>query len=123
MSFDPSLDNAFLDGIAPAIRDASYEPLRVDKVHHNEKIRDRIVIEIRRSRFVIADVTLQRQGVYFEAGFAMGLGLPVVWSCRKDDLHNVHFDTRQYNHIVWEAAADLRQQLRDRLIATIGSTR
>jgi nucleoside 2-deoxyribosyltransferase len=119
MSFDPSLDSVFSDGIAAAIRDAKYEPLRVDKVHHNEKICDRIVAEIRRSRFVIADVTMQRQGVYFEAGFAMALGLPVIWCCRKDDLNNVHFDTRQYKHIVWEQPTDLRQQLADRIRATI----
>ena len=120
MSFDPSLDSAYSDGIAPAISDAGYEPLRVDKVHHNEKICDRIVVEMRRSRFVVADVTLQRQGVYFEAGFAMALGLPVIWCCSNNDLKNVHFDTRQYNHIVWEKPADLKQQLLDRVTATIG---
>lgn len=123
MSFDASLDSAFSEGIAPAIRDAGYEPLRVDKVHHNEKICDRIVAEIRRARFVVADVTMQRQGVYFEAGFAMALGLPVIWCCRKDDLDNVHFDTRQYNHIVWEQPAHLHQQLVDRIRATIGAGR
>jgi len=30
----------------------------------------------------------------------MGLGRQVIWTCRDDDLKNVHFDTRQYNHIV-----------------------
>jgi hypothetical protein len=121
MSFDSTLTSAFSDGIEPALREAAYEPLRVDRVHHNEKICDRIIAEIRRSRFVIADVTLQRQGVYFEAGFAMALGLPVIWCCRNDDLKNVHFDTRQYNHIVWEKPSDLKQQLLDRIEATIGT--
>lgn len=121
MSFHPSLNIAFSEGIEPAIRDAAYVPVRVNRVHHNEKICDRIVAEIRRSRFLIADVTMQRQGVYFEAGFAMALGLPVIWCCRKDDFENVHFDTRQYNHIVWEQPQDLQQQLRDRIQATIGT--
>lgn len=119
MSFEPSLSSAFSNGIEPAIREAGYEPLRVDKIHHNAKICDRIVAEIRRARFVVADVTLQRPGVYFEAGFAMALGLPVIWCCRKDNLSEVHFDTRQYNHIVWEQPTDLRQQLVDRIRATI----
>jgi nucleoside 2-deoxyribosyltransferase len=121
MSFDATLNSAFSEAIEPAIREAGYEPLRVDRVHHNEKICDRIVAEIRRARFVVADVTMQRQGVYFEAGFAMALGLPVIWCCSKDDLKNVHFDTRQYNHIVWEQPADLKQQLVDRIKATIGT--
>jgi hypothetical protein len=123
MHFDANLNSAFSEGIEPAIREAGYEPLRVDRVHHNEKICDRIVSEIRRSRFVVADVTRQRQGVYFEAGFAMALGLPVIWSCKEDDKNNVHFDTRQYNHIFWKEPADLRRQLRDRILATIGSIR
>jgi hypothetical protein len=121
MSFDSSMNAAFSDGIAPAISDAGYEPLRVDKVHHNEKICDRIIAEIRRARFVIADVTMQRQGVYFEAGFAMALGLPVIWACHEAEIDRVHFDTRQYNHIVWSGSADLRQKLTDRIRATIGA--
>jgi hypothetical protein len=123
MHFDVSLNSAFSEGIEPAVREAGYEPMRVDKVHHNEKICDRIVSEIRRSRFLIADVTNQRQGVYFEAGFAMGLGLPVIWSCREDNQEHIHFDTRQYNHILWKEPADLREKLRDRIIATIGLVR
>jgi hypothetical protein len=123
MHFDANLDSAFSEGIEPAIREAGYEPRRVDMIAHNEKICDRIVVEIRRSRFLVADVTDQRQGVYFEAGFAIALGLPVIWSCREDDLKNVHFDTRQYNHIVWKEPADLRRQLHDRIMATIGPIR
>jgi nucleoside 2-deoxyribosyltransferase len=118
MSFAEDFNSAFIDGIEPAIRDAGCEPLRVDKVHHNEKLCDRI-IEIRRARFVVADVTGQR-GVYYEAGFAAALGLPVIWSCREDDMNNIHFDTRQYNHVVWGAPADLHEKLRDRIIASIG---
>jgi hypothetical protein len=120
MSFADSLTKAFTEGIEPAIREAGFEPLRVDRVEHNEKICDRIVAEIRRSRFTVADVTGQRQGVYFEAGFALALGQQVIWTCRVDDKDNVHFDTRQYNHIFWNTPSDLRKSLRNRIEATIG---
>ena len=63
--------------------------------------------------------TLCRNGVYFEGGFGMGLGRTVIWMCREDDLAHVHFDTRNYNHIVWVQPADLRSKLRDRLRATL----
>src|SRR2546425_7151655 len=72
-----------------------------DSTEDPEKICDRILSEIRRSQFMIADFTKQRPGVYFEAGFAMGLGRPVVWTCREDDVASLHFDTRQYNHVLW----------------------
>ena len=120
MSFDQSLKEAYESGIFPAIKaDCKMEPVRIDRVHHNDKICDKIIAEIRTSQFLLADVTLQRAGVYFEAGFAMGLGRPIIWSCRQDDLRNVHFDTRQYNHIVWKEPTDLRIQLTDRIKATI----
>jgi nucleoside 2-deoxyribosyltransferase len=76
--------------------------------------------EIRRSRFVVADFTGHRGGVYFEAGFAMGLGLPVFWTCRKDGLAGLHFDVRQYNCIDWDDPADLATRLRFRIEAVIG---
>ncbi len=119
MWFDDKLNEVYSFGFEPAIRDAGYDPVRIDKVHHNEKICDRIIAEIRRSRFVVADFTGHRGGVYFEAGFAMGLGLPVIWTCRDDALNKTHFDTRQYNHIEWQASGDLRQKLYERICATM----
>ena len=122
MSFDPSLSAAYESGIMLAIaQDTGHFPIRIDRIPHNDKICDRILAEIRQSQFVVADVTLQKPGVYFEAGFAMALQLPVIWTCRQDDFQNVHFDTRQYNHIVWTAPDNLRDQLRDRILATIGN--
>jgi len=68
---------------------------RSSKDHeHINKIGDEIISQIRRSKFLIADFTGHRGGVYFEAGLAMGLGLLVFWTCRRDDLDKLHFDIR-----------------------------
>jgi hypothetical protein len=120
MWFAPDLDTAFTDGIAPLGRTTGYEFVRVDRRQFNEKICDRIIAEINSSRFLIADVTGNRQGVYFEAGYAMGIGIPVIWTCRDSDLDKVHFDTRQYNHVVWSSSEELRTRLEARILATIG---
>ena len=120
MSFDPSLKDAYEQGIYLAVKqDCTMDPVRIDLVEHNEKICDKILAEIRSCQFLVADFTLQRAGVYFEAGFAMGLGRPVIWTCREDDFVNTHFDTRQYNHIVWDTPEDLREKLTNRIKATI----
>lgn len=104
--------------------DAGYEPLRIDQKEHVNKIDDEIVLEIRRSKFLIADFTCERGnprgGVYFEAGLAFGLGKPVIWTVRADLIDDVHFDTRQYNHITWSEPAGLRDALRKRIGAVIG---
>jgi len=124
MWFDESMDETYRDGIAKAVREAGYEPLRIDGKEHNSKIDDEIIAEIRRSRFVVADFTQgasgARGGVYYEAGFAHGLGIPVIFTCQKSSIESAHFDTRQYNHIVWETHEQLRKQLAQRISATMG---
>ena len=120
MSFDRSLDEVYEQGIKAAIEgDCQMTPIRVDKVQHDEKICDLILAEIRRAQFVVADVTQQKPGVYFEAGFAMGLGRRVIWCCREDEKDKLHFDTRQYPHLLWTDAVDLRRRLADRIQARI----
>lgn len=120
MWFDPSMDAVWLDGLEPAIREAGYRALRIDLKEHNNKICDELIVEIRRSRFVVADFTNHRGGVYYEAGYATGFGLPVLFTCNKDHGTQLHFDVRQYNCIIWETPDDLRTKLRTRISATIG---
>ncbi|MDY8164036.1 hypothetical protein P4310_29510 [Bacillus thuringiensis] len=119
MSFSPKMDSPYKNGIATAVKEAGYEPIRIDKVKHNNKIDDEIIVKIRQSKFVIVDFTEHRGGVYFEAGYAMGLGKPVIWTCRENDLANLYFDTRQYSHIVWKDERELKDSLLNRIRATI----
>lgn len=124
MWFDQSVDALYEQAIAPAIRDAGYEPVRVDKTEHVNRIDDEIISQIRRSRFMVADFTGQRQGVYFEAGMMMGLGRNVIWMCQKKEIEaqQPHFDVRQYNFITWEQETlpDARKRLTDRIGAVEG---
>ena len=124
MWFDESMNEACQDGIELGIRDAGYEPFRVDRKEHTNKIDDEIIAEIRRSRFIVADFTQgadgARGGVYFEAGFAHGLGIPVIYTCHRDLVKELHFDTRQYAHILWDSPEDLREKLKNRILAVIG---
>jgi nucleoside 2-deoxyribosyltransferase len=119
MWFADEMDAFYENGMKAGITDAGFDAKRIDNKEHNNKICDEIIAEIRKSRFVVADFTGQRGGVYFEAGFAMGLGIPVIWTVRKDQIEQVHFDTRQYNHIVYDSAEDLKQKLCNRIRATI----
>jgi nucleoside 2-deoxyribosyltransferase len=120
MNFDAEMDAVFRDGIAPAIRDAGYEPFIINREEHAEQIDDLILLELNRSRFVVADFTGHRPNVYFEAGYALGHGIPVIWTCHASDIEHAHFDTRQYNHIVWTEPADLRQRLWRRIKVLVG---
>ncbi len=124
MWFDESMRDAYYQGIEPAIKEAGYDPVRVDTVEHAGLIDDAIIAEIRKSRFVIADLTQgddgARGGVYYEAGFAHGLGLTVIFTCRQEKFKLVHFDTNHQAHILWTDYEELRTRLRQRIEAVIG---
>lgn len=120
MSFAEELDAVWTQAMEPALTDAGWLPVRMDRMEHNDRIDDRIIAEIKGAGLVVADFTGNRSGVYFEAGLALGLGLPVIWTVRDTELGMVHLDTRQYNHIDWKDTADLRQRLYHRLLATVG---
>ena len=123
MWFDPSTDAAYRDGIEPAIQSCGYDPVRVDQIEHAGKIDDKIIAELRKSRFVVADFTQgetgARGGVYYEAGFAHALDIPVIFTCRKDCMKHLHFDTRQFVHIDWKGPEDLRGRLSLRINAVV----
>ena len=121
MSFHDDLAPAFETGIEPALnQDSGYEALRVDRSHPEGKIDDFILAELRRSRLLVADLTKLRPSVILEAGFALGLEIPVIWTCRRDNFDAVQrdlFDARQYAFLLWDAPGDLRALLRDRIRA------
>lgn len=114
MHFDRKTNGIFKQ-ISKAIRDIGYDVMRIDLKEHNNKIDDEIIKEIRKSKFLVADFTGNRGNVYFEAGFAIGLNIPVIWTCKKNQLINLNFDTRQYNFIVWEDDRDLYKGLMKRI--------
>lgn len=122
MWFSAGLMPFYREVIEPGVRACGYEPLRLDHKEHNNNIDDEIIASIRGARFVIAEMTGHRGGVYFEAGFAHGLGLPVIYMLRDDDQQDIHFDVRQQNFILWspDDLPDARKRLENRIRATLG---
>lgn len=114
-----ALEKAYDNGFKKAIKEAGYDDRRIDRQEFIGKIDDEIIAEIKRSRFLVADFTGQRGGVYYEAGFAHGLGIPVIYTCREDDKEKRHFDTRQYKHIFWKDEGDLYSRLLHSIRANI----
>jgi len=119
MWFDPSLTDAYELGIAMAVKDCGFKAFRVDRKEHNNQITDEIIAGIRSAEFMVADFTGHRTGVYYEAGFARGLGRDVIYCCREDDFKRRHFDLHVMNHIVWTDPENLRVQLARRIKSTI----
>lgn len=105
------------EAIRKGIEDAGYVALFIDEVQHNDFITPELLKHIRDSRFVVVDLTHQNNGAYFEEGYAMGLGKPVIQLCKKDT--RLHFDIAQKNTIMWATEDDIPERLFNRIKATI----
>lgn len=94
--------------LSPAISLLNYRVKRVDSSEPRNTITNEILTGITECACVVADLTYARQSVYFEVGFAQGLGIPIILTCRKDhmlgseDKLKVHFDLVQYKISFWE---------------------
>lgn len=81
--YESSIKKA-IEFIAPGEDKPRFKAVKIDNIEHTNDINDEIIAQIRRSRFMVCDLTGYRGGVYFEAGFAYGLGLDVIYTCRND---------------------------------------
>jgi nucleoside 2-deoxyribosyltransferase len=120
MNFDDNMKNT-RQAIKAACRNTGFEPILIDEIHYNSEItiNDAIIAELKKSKFCISDFTGQKNGVYFESGFALGRGLKVIYSVHKDDLINSHFDTKHFPHITYETTQELEQKLINKIEAWI----
>lgn len=123
MSFDQEMIQVYNNWIEPAIKESGFEPYIVLDQHTESDvtINDAILAGIKKAKFTIADFTHHKSGVYFEAGYALGRGQKVIYTCREDHIGTAHFDTRNYQHLVWKDGADLKKKLMDKIEVFIKS--
>ena len=118
MQFDDELDVFVRDIVKPAVNDATgYELVDLRDVSKAGLIDNLMVTTIRDAKFVIVDLTHDNRGAYWEAGYAEGLGRPVVYICNKkkfNDGKGTHFDTNHYTTVQWsmDDADSFQQELK-----------
>lgn len=117
---DAVLDSVLDSTFKPAVLEAGFDLYRLDEVPKAGLIDDRLRVEIQSSDFLIADLTHDNLGAYWEAGYAEGLGKPVIYTCSQEKFSasKTHFDTNHHLTIVWSldnlpaAAASLKATIR-----------
>lgn len=111
MSFDQRPE--LLDVFETFKRACEKKALRAFKVDHHIDAKQRIVPTIfdtiRRSAFVIADVTDAKPNVYYELGYARALGKAVIQTARKDVA--LPFDVYDVPTLFWDSQTALEQKL------------
>ena len=119
---NPELEEVLENHFKPAVQAAGFSLFRLDDQPEAGSIDERLRVEIRRSAFVIADLSDENLGAYWEAGFAEGLGKPVIYTCEKEffDGKGTHFDTSHLHTVLWNKAAP--KEAGEELKATIRAT-
>jgi hypothetical protein len=140
----------YRDSTIAAINYCGYKPIIIDQQEYNDFIMNQVISSIKQSKFLVADFTSRpeiekdgkinngvRGGVYWEAGLAYGLGIPVLHTCEdnEDSKKRIHFDVNQYNTIYWKESElgiqirpldqprpdpNFSEKLAARILATVG---
>ncbi|MEN6351398.1 MAG: hypothetical protein ABFD08_18655 [Syntrophomonas sp.] len=119
MSYASSHEYIWTEGLEPGIKAAGFVPILIKDVPYNDEVTDQMIAEIKESRFIVADFTGQNRGVYYEAGWALGLGKQVIMTVKESEMKKCHFDSNHRNHINWKNTEDLKERLINRIRATI----
>jgi hypothetical protein len=118
MSFAPEFNDVYELGIRPACEGIGAQCARVDEQIFLESILERIYAQIESADIVIAEMTGRNPNVFYEAGYAHGLGRPVVLLTQSAD--DIPFDLRHYPHVVYgKSIATLKRELEKRLAAIV----
>jgi TIR domain len=111
MSFDASMEPAY-DAVKAAAEVCGLVAKRVKDVPGDYRITDKMLGLIASARLIVVDLSLERPNVYFELGYARGLGKRVITILRKGS--TAHFDVRDWQYLEYVDSRPLEKDLADR---------
>ncbi len=119
--FDDSMDEN-ITAAEEAISESGFIPVCIRDKHFSERIMDKALGEIRRSRFVIVDLTGNRGSVFFEAGFAFGLGIETIYVYHEKHSGKntpLEFYVKHYQCYKYQTPADLKETIKSAISSRI----
>ena len=117
---DSELDPFVKDVVKPAVEEGiGYKLVDMRDIGRAGVIDNIMRTQIRDAAFVIVDLTHDNSGAYWEAGYAEGLGKPVLYICEKTkfDEKKTHFDTNHCTTVPWSRDDD--EGFKQALVATL----
>ncbi|MCJ7601646.1 MAG: hypothetical protein MUO63_09120 [Desulfobulbaceae bacterium] len=115
MPMDPE-DHALVD-VLEAVKEAAKKcgvlAERIDEPQSNERITDRILESIQRAEYVIVDLTKSKPNVFFEAGYAHGIGRIPIYFARYGT--KIEFDLKDYPVLFFRNLKELKESIEKRI--------
>lgn len=113
---DENMSTEWQDRILPIIEQYGYLPRLLTYATTRTSDGEKYSLElIADSKLIIADLTGQSPEVYFAAGYALGLSIPVIWSMNSRDADTLPVKIKEIRPIVWNSAEELISILQQRL--------
>ncbi|MEK4058232.1 MULTISPECIES: hypothetical protein [Paenibacillus] len=114
ISDEGDLRTEWLELLLPKIEQCGYLPRLL--THTKTQSREQYSLElIADSKLMIADLSGQSPEVYFAAGYALGLNIPVIWTVNGSDADNLFVQIQDIRPMVWDTAEELAVLLQQRL--------
>lgn len=124
MRFDEERERLFREVLTPVVQATNYSIVKVNDQEFEGSIIGKVIDDISDSIILIADLTGNRGGVYYELGIAKGMQLcnhPIrtILTCDRQffDTEKVHFDVQGDNIILYTTDENYREQLTRRIQA------
>lgn len=103
MPFAKEFDDIYKFGIKQTCEQLGCYCERVDEQIFQESILERIYNQISKADILIADMTGKNPNVFYEVGYAHGLGKKVILLTQKTE--DIPFDFKHFQHIVYDSSA------------------
>jgi hypothetical protein len=110
-SFSSDMEPIY-EGIKEAAHAVGLDAKRVKDVIGDYQISNQIMSMIAKARLIVADLTHERPNVYFELGYARGIGKTIVTCAREGT--DIHFDVKDWTYIPYSDSRILERELVNR---------
>ena len=100
MPFTNKLNPIYESIIKPVLKNLKYSPLRADEIFSSKSIVDDICTNIKKAKFLIADLTDRNPNVFYELGLAHAADKEVILLTQ--NLEDIPFDLRPLRMIVYK---------------------
>lgn len=111
-------NDTLLEVIREAVQEAGFTPIMAQEdTEQYTPLSPEALFQIRQARFMVADLTDQCHDVFFETGYALGLGKPVIQICNEATFKNSELLCP--HTVFYQNLDDLKRRLKERINATI----
>lgn len=103
------------ENVFPKIGECGYFPRLLTQLDKAGSREDDLIGHVSESKLVIADLTSLSPEVYFAAGYALGLEIPVIWTTKRTGDHKLSVPSPQIRPLIWDTAEELADKLQRKL--------